>query len=308
MVKQSHLSERMRAWWDGYYYEAEEEPEPEPEEELPEFKQTPFKTDRQAAAWSDPRLQVAEEIWGKGHWSPGGDDEVEALIRPLNLDSSMTIVDFGAALGGTTRALHKETGAWVSGFEASPLLAEAGAELSQIAGLQKKASVEPMELKKLDLRESSFNAVFSKEVIFAMDEKENIFKKFYDCLRTDGQLLITDYLATKPDASGAAVDEWIAKEPVRPNLWSLEQTRSFIADLGFEVRITEDVTPTIRKQILSALGKFTAKIDMHGTKERGWGPAILAEIELWANRIKALESGEMAVFRIYGRKYDPSLK
>ncbi|MDP6475490.1 MAG: methyltransferase domain-containing protein [Alphaproteobacteria bacterium] len=182
MVKQSHLSERMRAWWDGYYYEAEEEPEPEPEEELPEFKQTPFKTDRQAAAWSDPRLQVAEEIWGKGHWSPGGDDEVEALIRPLNLDSSMTIVDFGAALGGTTRALHKETGAWVSGFEASPLLAEAGAELSQIAGLQKKASVEPMELKKLDLRESSFNAVFSKEVIFAMDEKENIFKKFYDCL------------------------------------------------------------------------------------------------------------------------------
>ena len=300
----------MRAWWGGYYYEAEEEPEPEPEpkEELPEFKHMPYKNDRHAAAWSDPRLQVSEEIWGKGHWSPGGDDEVEALIRPLNLDSSMTIVDFGAALGGTTRALHKETGAWVSGYEASPLLAEAGAELSQMAGLQKKAAIEVFELNKLNLRESSFNAVFSKEVIFTMEEKEEIFKKFYDCLRTDGQLLITDYLATKPDASGAAADEWSAKEPVRPTLWSLEQTRSFIAGLGFEVRITEDMTPTVRKQILSALGKFTAKIDMHGTKERGWGPAILAEIELWANRIKVLESGDVAVFRIYGRKFDPSLK
>ncbi|MDP7640847.1 MAG: hypothetical protein QGI52_00170, partial [Alphaproteobacteria bacterium] len=115
-------------------------------------------------------------------------------------------------------------------------------------------------------------------------------------------------LAAKPETKSDAIDEWLDKEPTRPFLWSLEQTRSFISSLGFEVRITEDMTPTVRKQILSALGKFTAKIDMHGTKERGWGPAILAEIELWANRIKVLESGDVAVFRIYGRKFDPSLK
>ena len=35
--------------------------------------------------------------------------------------------------------------------------------------------------------------------------------------------------------------------------------------------------------------------------------AIIAEIEMWANRVTVLGSGDVAVFRIYGRKFDPSL-
>ena len=50
------------------------------------------------------------------------------------------------------------------------------------------------------------------------------------------------------------------------------------------------------------------KFDPTAKTQPGWGPAIIAEIEMWANRIKVLESGDVAVFRIYGRKFDPSLK
>ena len=308
LVKQSHLTKRLQAWWAGNYYEAEDEAEPQPEESPNEGVFAPTGNGRQAAAWSDPRLQVSEEIWGKGYSGPGGDDEVEALIRPLGLDSSMMIIDFGAGLGGTTRALHNQTGAWVSGYEASPLLAEAGAELSQMAGLHRKATIEAFDLATLKFREGGFNAVFSKEALFTMENKEEIFKHFYDCLRTDGQLLMTDYLATKPGALSGTTEEWAAQEPMRPNLWSLDQTRTVISDLGFEVRITEDITPTVRKQILGALAAFTGKIDPNSPSQRGWGTAIIAEIEMWAKRIKILESGEVAVFRIYGRKFDPKLK
>ena len=115
-------------------------------------------------------------------------------------------------------------------------------------------------------------------------------------------------MATKPGALSGATEEWAAQEPMRPNLWSLDQTRTVISDLGFEVRITEDITPTARKQILGALAAFTGKIDRNSPSQRGWGTAIIAEIEMWAKRIKILESGEVAVFRIYGRKFDPSLK
>ena len=138
--------------------------------------------------------------------------------------------------------------------------------------------------------------------------QEEVFQSIYNCLRVDGQLLITDYLATKGDASGGTIEEWVDQEPIRPNLWSLEQTRSFIAGLGFEVRITEDITPTIGKQILLGLGAFASELDPKVETPRGWGPAILAEVEMWANRVKVLESGDVAVFRIYGRKFDPSLK
>ncbi len=160
----------------------------------------------------------------------------------------------------------------------------------------------------LSLRESGYNAVFSKEALFTIDNKEEIFQFIYDCLRVDGQVLITDYLATKGEASGGAIDDWVGQETFRPNLWLLEQTRSLIAGLGFEVRITEDITPTIRGQILRGLGAFTSDLSPQAKTPRGWGPAILAEVEMWANRVKVLEGGDVAVFRIYGRKFDPSLK
>ncbi len=308
LAGQKHLSKRLQAWWAGYYYEPEEELEAEPVEEVADEEFATIMDGRQSAAWSDPRLQVSEEIWGQGYLTPGGDDEVEALIRPLGLDSSMMIVDFGSGLGGTTRALHNQTGAWVSGFETSPLLAEAGAELSHLAGLQRKASIEPFDLEDLKLRESGFNAVFSKEALYTLEDKEAIFKKLYECLRVEGQMLVTDYLATKPETESEAIGKWLDSEPERPYLWSLEKTRALISDLGFEVRITEDVTPTVRKQILTAISSFTERIQPKNKKAPGWGPAVIAEIEMWANRIKVLESGDVAVFRIYGRKFDPSLK
>ncbi len=308
LVSQKHLTKRLQAWWADYYFGPEAEIDDEPEEGSPQEEFGAITDGRKAAAWSDPRLQVSEEIWSQGFLSPGGDDEVASLIRPLALDLSMMIVDFGAGLGGTTRALHNRTGAWVSGFESSPLIAEAGAELSYLAGLQRKASIEAFELQDLSLRESGFNAVFSKEALFTLEDKETAFQRLYECLRVEGQMLITDYLATKPDAETEAIGKWLDSEPVRPHLWSLEKTRNFISDLGSEVKITEDVTPAIRKQILAAISAFTEKIQPKSKKAPGWGPAVIAEIEMWANRVKVLDSGDVAVFRIYGRKFDPSLK
>ena len=307
-VTQSHLTKRLQAWWAGYYYEPGQAAE-SAVADIPQAREpTPIWNGRQALAWSDPRLQVTEEIWGKGYSGPGGDEEIEALIRPLGLDSSMMIADFGAGLGGTTRALHNQTGAWVSGFEASPLLAEAAAELSHMAGLSKKAMVKAFDLENLNLRAGVFNTVFSKEALFTMDSKEEIFKNFYDCLRIGGQLVLTDYLAVKPSATSTAIEEWAAQEPARPVLWSLDQTRELISELGFDVRITEDVTASVRSQILSALAMFSEKIAPDSKSRRGWGPAIIAEIEMWANRIKVFDSGDVAIFRIYGRKSDPALK
>ena len=308
LVKERHFTKRLQAWWKGYYFE--EEPEPVVEAEEPKEAESfdSGNLGRESAAWSDPRVQVSEKVWGTGYMSPGGDAQVVELIKPLGLDSSMMIVDIGAGLGGSTRALHGETGAWVSGFEVSPLLSDAAMELSRTAGLTRKATIEAFDTEKLSLRESGFNAVFSKEAMFAMQNKEEIFTSIYNCLRIDGQLLITDYLSTKTEVSGGAIDQWLDHEPIRPNLWSLEQTRSFIAALGFEVRITEDITPTIRKQILVGLGAFTSELSPKVQTPRGWGPAILAEVEMWANRVKILEAGDVAVFRIYGRKFDPSLK
>lgn len=106
MAKTSNLTKRLHAWWKGEYFE--EELELEPEVELVEKTEAEGlgHMGRDSAIWSDPRVQMSEGVWGTGFTSPGGEEQVVELIRPLGLDSSMMIVDIGAGLGGTTRALQ----------------------------------------------------------------------------------------------------------------------------------------------------------------------------------------------------------
>jgi len=59
---------------------------------------------------------------------------------------------------------------------------------------------------------------------------------------------------------------------------------------------------------LAALAGFAEKIDPNSPSQRGWDTAIIAKIEMWANRLKILESEEVAVFRNYGRMFAPKLK
>ena len=42
----------------------------------------------------------------------------------------MSVLELGAGIGGGTRHIHNETGAWVSGFENSVTLAKLGMEQS----------------------------------------------------------------------------------------------------------------------------------------------------------------------------------
>ena len=74
------------------------------------------------------------------------------------------------------------------------------------------------------------------------------------------------------------------------------------------MRKTEDVSASVRTQILRALAMFSEKIAPYSKTSRGWGQVIIAEIKKWAYRIKVFDSGDIAIFRIYGRNSDPALK
>jgi hypothetical protein len=315
--KGNQLAKRLHAWWGGYYLDEAAPPVGEDAEDdedarplagasAPPGLPAEFAA-RKAAAWSDPRLQVMERLWGTGFVSPGGHDYIMNLIRPLGLDSTMTVIELGAALGGATRAIAAETGAWTNGYEDSALLAEAAAELSTMAGLSRKAPIEAYDPTEIDLSANSCNTIFSREAFFTIEDKDALFNAVYEALRVDGQLLFTDYMFSRSNISSGAIDTWLENEPVTPKPWSVDEVRNKLTELGFEVRITEDITPDIRTMILAAWSEFTDAFDRRQFAP-GWAPALLAEAELWSGRITVLDSGDVGVYRVYGRKYDPALK
>ena len=53
---------------------------------------------------------------------------------------------------------------------------------------------------------------------------------------------------------------------------------------------------------------FSENIAPDSKPSGDWGQVIIAEIKMWANWIKVFDSGDVAIFRIYGRKSVPALK
>lgn len=257
---------------------------------------------RSSSVWTDPQYQIKECMWGTGFVGPGGADYVSTLIKPLGLDSSMSVVEFGASLGGSSRQIHQDTGAWVTGYERSPLLVEAAAEQSAKAGMTRQVKIVKYEPANISLRPESAAAVFSKEALFRIENKAALLKTAHAALRTQGHLLFTDYMLGQPEPDSAAVEDWLHNEPSDAHAWSLEEAYTCLNELGFEVRVSEDTSIEFKSRVLKAIAKFMRNFDGGRQFGAGWRVALLNEVELWARRLNAMESGNAGVYRIYAWK------
>jgi cyclopropane fatty-acyl-phospholipid synthase-like methyltransferase len=304
------LKARARAWWDGV---AVSELPPEMLERKVKGKADKGEGDSKAAglfarlrgregdAWADPRLTVYERLWGEAMTGPGGRDFVLAMIASLGIDKKMSLLEIGAGLGGSTRIIAKETGAWVTGLEPDAALAKAGMELSSRSKLKKRAPIEPCDLAEIELEAVTYPVIFSLETFFKVANKAEFYAKIYRSLKPEGQLLFTDIMVPEPNPQGEAYEKWATKERVAPHPWTVEETRSSLEYHGFEVRITEDITAEYSRMALQALGGFAGELKP-GRIDKSMAAAVLDEVERWSYRLALFESGGLAVYRVYARK------
>jgi len=294
---------RLHAWWEGY--EAPAEPEAAGEDapaNVPRPPPDPTKPDPDAGRldrfgkplWSATRIEVAEQLWGNGLIGPGGEDYVPDLVKPLGLDKTMSVLDLSAGLGGITRMMAKHFGAWVTGLELSPALAERGAEYSKKFDLARQAPITHYDPNFLEL-DRKFDAIFAKEIFFCMD-KEKIFTQIRQYLKPNGQLLFTDYLLAD-DIKLEGLGGWAEAEKLVPCPWGPAQTASCLKALGFDLRIALDMTDVQMKLIMSKLAEFHSFLSErdldHETKM-----AVTEEIGLWARRADALRHG-LKLYRVH---------
>jgi len=250
--------------------------------------------------WPPERLQILQDLWGPGFLTVGGADAITELVHPLTLNSNMSVLELGAGIGGGTRHIHNETGAWVSGVENSVTLAKLGMEQSIMKGLQRKASVEHGVYTKLKVKPRSKDAMLAKEALFTVADKDTAFDSILGAIRPGGQLMYTDFMATGPELTDPAVAQWQTREPRRPHLWELERTRNKLEAAKMEVRVAEDITEKYRKRALIGFNSLVEKVKefREDTERVKW---VILEAEIWFHRLAALDSGEVNVTRIYAR-------
>lgn len=294
------LRARLYAWWEGV-----ELPPPAADDKVVAPQTLVLGATADDPVWTEERVEIAQLIWGDDSTDPGGPEKVWEMVKPLGLDSSNTLLDMSAGLGGAARLVANKAGAWVTGIEPSKTLAKQGMSRSKAAGLTKKAPVKYYDPDALELPARTFDAVVAKQVFFTAKNKEALFDTISGALKGGGQIVFTDYLLrAKGLENEEVVARWVESEPITPHLWAVEEVVACLRSLGMEVRVTEDISDEYRATIIEGMKALEDKRrDIHKL-DKELAQLLVDEAELWAHRVAALDSGHVRVYRIYARKPD----
>ena len=291
---------RFKAWWEGYDLELRrKEAEAAALDTGPKGHEVHYETPK--FDWETARIALVQEVWGPGFVGPGGEEAILNLVKPLGLDPAMSLLELGARLGGAARIMADHFGVWVTGFEADNRLVEAGMELSTMAGLTKKAPIKSFDPEHFEVQPKSFDCVFSRDFFFTIEDKDRLLKMIEFALKDRGQLLFTDFVTVEPGRSTPALEEWSAAEPETPHLWAVEDYAKALAALKFDVRITEDITEDLCKQVTSRWAGYMAGVDQAALDQEATS-ALVNEVKFWTRRVKVMEAGDLRAFRILGLK------
>jgi SAM-dependent methyltransferase len=291
---------RLKAWWEGYDVadlmgESAAVPEPvlgpvapvAPAEEIPPLEQ--------------PYIKIAQYIWGESLVGPGGPSAILTLVKPFALDPSMTVMDFGAGLGGGTRAVSEEFGVWVNGFEPDPIMAEGGHELSIKKGV-KKAEIKACTMQDFQPKAATYDCIYSSEALYTVQEKEKLLGTFERALKARGQIALTDFVRTPgTKADDPRLKGFVTRAGKAGHFWLGDDYLSKMKALKFDVRVDEDLTASYRANVIEAFVNFTQDPVVQAAA-RTHPDELVSEVSLWTKRIAALDSGALQLRRYYAIK------
>lgn len=293
--RNASIKERLRTWWQGVDDGVPVEQRTTLPVATPAEAPKPQTLAAPLAPWENPEMRIAQLLWGEGSTRPGGSDYVLGLAKPLGLDPSMSLIEFGAGLGGGARAIHKTFGAWVTAYEPDANLARAAKELSVMAGVDKKATIIRYTPDGFEPRLNAFDAALSAETLFQIAKKEDLLGKLYLSLKPRGQLIITDFVL----GNGVSADDprLNAFSRTRAFFWSADQYAQLFRGRGFDLRINEDITAKYRQMIIDGSAKFTKNGPILAANTKAYPEAVMAQMDIWARRVAAFDSGLIKVMR-----------
>lgn len=245
----------------------------------------------------DP-LTIRQWLWGPGFHLPGNAEYVLKLVKPFAANPAMSMLDVAAGLGGAARAISEAFGTYITGLERDPELTRRGMDMSVAAGMQRHAPISAIDPESFELRTGAFDCILARGATYMVQDKERFMRVLILGLKQRGQLLLTDYVLDPARAQRPELALWTGLQPYPPSLWTLQQYVDCFKSLGFDVRITEDITHDLKLQIVLGWEHLVQNIDIKALP-RTHKLQIVSEAERWVKTILALDAGVVKAFRFY---------
>lgn len=284
---------RLKAWWDGYDLSLRIK------EKAAKSHDVSYQTPK--PDWETAQIAALQEIWGSGFSGPGGADYILHLIKPFGLNLKMSVLDLGAGLGGPARVMNDKFSVWVTGLETERAFAEAGMELSTMAGVAKKAPISVFDADQFEGKPGSYDCIFSQEFLYKLQDKDRMLSTLSAMLKDKGQLLFTDYVLAKKGKITPTVKMWMDLERQKPWLWSMADYDLALLKVPLDVRISEDITDSVREVIVKGWADYLSSAKRGGIDDE-LAEALIEQVELWTRKVEAIDAGDLKVCRVHAFK------
>ncbi len=305
LTDEHSFGERFRAWWDGYDLEAKPKASPVERIDAPkklragdEASDEPdrFPPLDRSSPWPETRQKVAQLVWGDGFVVPGDAESTIELVQAFGLDSSSNMLEIGSGVGGGTRAIASQFGAYVTGFDIEPELGAAATVQAEVHSLDRKAAVHPLDPDNAEFKPEFYTGALIRDTLYRIPDKMAFMQKVVGALKPSGHLVIVD-LFFADDADTTEMDRWRDGERSEAYGWHIEEAQDVLAKLSIDVRMTADESDAYSAKILDTWKGFVGYVNDNPLPGDFVCPMI-DEAEFWARRVAAIQSGNLKLWRM----------
>lgn len=280
---------RMKTWWYGFEALGIETATP--------VVDLPSRSSEEVNEAAE-RSKAVQLIWGDGYLNPGGPDYLLALVKPLNVNPAMSLLDLSAGLGGSTRQIATTFDVYITGLERSPEIAAQGHAMSIKAGLAKKVPISAYDVEHFELRPKAFDAILGQYLTVGVRDKERFFAQVGQALKARGQFTFTDFVITGAAAQDPRLKPWADTAPYPITPWKPQHYVDYLNDTGFQCRVSEDQSETFRDLVL---GRWQQVVQTEAFKNlsKPAATALFAEGSKYMEILKLMDEKLIAFYRFY---------
>ncbi|SMF17850.1 Methyltransferase domain-containing protein [Tistlia consotensis] len=230
-------------------------------------------------------------IWGEGFLSPGGPEEVARLLEGTDLTGA-TVLDIGCGVGGVDLVLARDYHAGkVVGIDIEPPLVEKARALAEKYGLSDRIELRAVEPGPLPFADASFDAVFSKDSLIHIADKDALFAEVFRVCRAGGLFVASDWLRNSDDPPSPEMARYIESEGLSFGMASPERYRRALERAGFVGIELVNRNPWYREVARRELAALEGELG--DRLARAVSPEMRDKnVAIWRNMQVVLDSGE----------------
>ncbi len=193
-----------------------------------------------ADAGLDPEALRPEDLAPVDEFHTRGREATDDLIRALQLEPEMHVLDLGSGVGGPARHVASVVGCRVTGVDLVDEYVEFARDLGARCGLDARLAFRQGDATRLPFEDASFDAVMTQHACMNIVDKAAVYREAVRLLPPGGRFGLYD-LMQGPGGAPFYPVPW-ARDRSTSFLATLRETRELLNAAGFEIVSISDRT------------------------------------------------------------------